>query len=102
LLGVTIANYGGCRSSSQLRENHLVEVGATEEVAAGAADELAAAVFEARGAGGTEAGVVLGGDGALGGWGFWGGFGFGDLLHGERLAQIGRISTPFGDGSAPK
>src|SRR5665213_3061167 len=65
----------------------LIKICATEEVAARSADELAAAVFEARGAGGAEAGVMLGRDGALGGRGFRG-FGCGRFVHGERLAQI--------------
>ena len=49
----------------------LVEVGATQEVSAGSADEFAAAVFEARAAGGAEAGVVFGVDWADCGGGFW-------------------------------
>jgi hypothetical protein len=42
-----------------LRKRVSVEVGAAEEVTAGAADELAAAVFKAGGAGGAEALVVV-------------------------------------------
>ncbi|WP_158942610.1 putative RiPP precursor [Granulicella sp. S190] len=48
-----------------------VEVGAAKKVAADSADQLAAAVFQTGGAGGAEAGVMLGGDGA-GGWGWIG------------------------------
>jgi hypothetical protein len=52
-----------------------VEVSAAEEVAAGTANELAAAVGEARGAGGAKDGVMFGGEGAgLGAgrvWGLW-------------------------------
>jgi hypothetical protein len=71
-----------------------VEISATEEVAAGAADELAAAVFEARGAGGAEDGVVFGcGEGAL----LWGRlrvrFGSAEL-HSARVAQFVNFSTP--------
>jgi len=49
------------RKATTLRWHSLVEVGAAEVIAAEAADELAAAVFEARGAGGAEARVMLGG-----------------------------------------
>ena len=37
----------------------LVEIGATQEIAAGAADELAARVFKTRAAGGAESTVVF-------------------------------------------
>jgi hypothetical protein len=47
-----------------LRERILVEVGAAEEVTTGAADEFAAAVFQAGGAGGAVDLVVVGVDGA--------------------------------------
>jgi hypothetical protein len=40
----------------------LVEIGAAKEVSAGSADELAAAVFETRGAGGAKTGVMFGGE----------------------------------------
>ncbi|RSL16844.1 hypothetical protein EDE15_2369 [Edaphobacter aggregans] len=76
----------------------LVKVGAAEEVAAGFADEFAAAVLEAGGAGGAEDGVVLaGGYGALGdgglGWcGFGDGFG-GAGLHFDSVAQFAIFST---------
>jgi hypothetical protein len=78
----------------------LVEIGATEEVTAGFADEFAAAVLEAGGAGGAEDGVMLvGGEGTLGsrrgGWA-WGGFGdgLGDVgLHFDSVAQFAIFST---------
>jgi hypothetical protein len=43
----------------------LVEVGAAQKISAGAADKLAAAVFQARRAGRAEAGMMLVSDGAL-------------------------------------
>jgi hypothetical protein len=78
----------------------LVKVGAAEEVAAGSADQFAAAVFEARGAGGAVDGVVLAGvERALGSCGFAGGLGGGGL-HVDRVAQFAIFSTTVGDKGA--
>jgi hypothetical protein len=74
----------------------LVEVCATEEVAAGAAYELAAAVFEAGGAGGAEDGMMLvggqwaGGSGCDSGFGSW-------VVHFDSVAQFAIFSTTVGD-----
>jgi hypothetical protein len=77
-----------------------VEVSATEEVTAGGADELAAAVLKARGAGGAEDGVVLGcGDGALLRGGLRVGFGSAEF-HSDRVAQFVNFSTSVGAWAA--
>lgn len=69
-----------------------VEIGAAKEVAAGAADKLAPAVLEARGAGGAEDGVVFGRNRAHGGFG--GKIGVGRLgLHRDSVAHGTKFSS---------
>ena len=72
LVRISPTGYGG-EICIPWGDTRLVKVSATEEIAAVTADQLAAAVFKARGAGGAEAGVMLGGQWTLGGCGVFGG-----------------------------
>jgi hypothetical protein len=66
----------------------LVKVGATEEVTAHMADELAAAVLKPGGAGGAEAAMVLGREAADRGCREGFGIVFGGEVHKERVDRI--------------
>jgi len=96
--GLALVKSAQLRSSYRFDAKRLVEISATEEVSAGFADEFAAAVLEAGGAGGAEDGVVFaGGEGALGGGG-WGWSGFDDGFRGagphfDSVAQFAIFST---------
>ena len=75
----------------------LVEVGAAQEVAAGAADEFAAAVLQAGGAGGAvDLMVVTGFERAdLRGWLVCLWPGVGRIRHADRIARVGAARTCF-------
>lgn len=67
----------------------LVEIRATEKVAAGPADQFAATVFETGGTGGAEPAMVLAVERALlSCWLFCRRLWSGNGLHGKRVAQI--------------